>query len=156
LPLATVRHHRTKNICRSSLTIPGIPSLWTGLSASILRQGTYSTARFGLHNFFSTQLLKRTGEQKLSVWSNIACAGLAGGIAGLIGNPAEVVLVRVCADGAKPVGERFAYRNVGEALVRTGREEGLQAFTKGITANITRSVLMSEYYLWKDLGRGDG
>ncbi|KAJ0139804.1 Uncharacterized protein HZ326_17300, partial [Fusarium oxysporum f. sp. albedinis] len=29
----------------------GIPSLWNGLSASILRQGTYSTARFGFHTY---------------------------------------------------------------------------------------------------------
>lgn len=75
--------------------------------------------------------------------SNIACAGASGGLAGVIGNPAEVVLVRMCADGAKPVGQRFMYSNVFEAFVRTAREEGLQAFRKGITANIARSLLMS-------------
>lgn len=75
--------------------------------------------------------------------SNIACAGASGGLAGIIGNPAEVVLVRMCADGAKPVGQRFLYSNVLEAFARTAKEEGLSAFSKGITANIARSVLMS-------------
>jgi dicarboxylate transporter 10 len=79
--------------------------------------------------------------------SNIVCAGASGGLAGIIGNPAEVVLVRMCADGAKPVGQRFMYSNVFEAFIRTAREEGIQAFGKGITANIARSVLMSEYSL---------
>lgn len=130
---------------KTTLTHPGIPSLWAGLSASILRQGSYSTARFGLHNLFSQHLLRHTGEQKLSLLSNIGCAALAGGLAGVIGNPAEVVLVRMCADGAKAPLERFAYANVAEALVRTARDEGLGAFGKGLTANITRSVLMSEW-----------
>lgn len=124
----------------------GIPSLWTGLSASIIRQGSYSTARFGGHTILTEKLLAYTGEKKLSVMSNIACAGASGGMAGIIGNPAEVVLVRMCADGAKPVGQRFLYSNVFEAFIRTAREEGIQAFGKGITANIARSVLMSMFH----------
>ncbi|KAH7320616.1 mitochondrial carrier domain-containing protein [Stachybotrys elegans] len=143
----------------------GIPSLWAGLSASVLRQSTYSSARFGLHTVLAQQLLHYTGDQKLSMASNIACAGLAGGIAGVIGNPAEVVLVRMCADGAKAPAQRFVYSNVFEALVRTGRDEGLQAFSKGLTANIVRSILMNvsqiatyattKQYLMGSLALGD-
>ncbi|KPM35509.1 hypothetical protein AK830_g11070 [Neonectria ditissima] len=121
----------------------GIPSLWTGLSASILRQGTYSTARFGIHSFLSEKVLTFTGESKLPISWNIACAGVAGGIAGLIGNPAEVILVRMCADGAKPQSQRFNYWNPVEALYRVASEEGLQTLGKGVTANIARSVLMN-------------
>ncbi|EFY86024.1 mitochondrial dicarboxylate carrier, putative [Metarhizium acridum CQMa 102] len=73
----------------------GIPSLWGGLSASILRQGTYSTARFGLHNYLSSRLLHTSGRDRLPASWNIACAGVSGGIAGLIGNPTEIVLVHV-------------------------------------------------------------
>lgn len=50
----------------------------------------------------------------------------------------------MCADGAKNIGERFAYSNAIEGLYRIGREEGLGAFTRGISANVVRSVLMSE------------
>lgn len=74
---------------------------------------------------------------------NIACAGVAGGIAGIVGNPAEVVLVRMCADGAKVPAERFRYSNAVEGLVRVSKEEGLSTFGKGISANMARSVLMS-------------
>ncbi|KAF6825161.1 putative mitochondrial dicarboxylate transporter [Colletotrichum plurivorum] len=121
----------------------GFFSLWSGLSASILRQTTYSTARFGLYNYFGEQAKKYTGTQKLSTGLTIACAGLAGGMAGLVGNPAEVVLVRMCADGAKSVGERFAYSNALEGLYRIGREEGISTFGRGISANVVRSVLMN-------------
>ena len=71
----------------------GIPSLWNGLSASILRQATYSTARFGLYNAFAEQWKRRSEGGKLSTSATIACAGLAGGLAGVIGNPAEVIMI---------------------------------------------------------------
>ncbi|KAH7141435.1 mitochondrial dicarboxylate transporter [Dactylonectria estremocensis] len=121
----------------------GITSLWTGLSASILRQGSYSTARFGIHTALSERVLKHTGQSKISLPWNIACAGVAGGIAGVIGNPAEVALVRMCADGAKPQAQRFGYANAVHAMVRVAQDEGVRAFGKGITANIARSVLMN-------------
>ncbi|KAL5601727.1 hypothetical protein FOBRF1_009260 [Fusarium oxysporum] len=120
----------------------GIPSLWNGLSASILRQGTYSTARFGFHTSFSDRLRGYTGK-KLSVAQNIACAGVAGGVAGLVGNPAEVVLVRMCADGAKAPAQQFGYAHAFDALARVHSEEGMGAFWKGIAPNIARSALMN-------------
>lgn len=119
----------------------GVPSLWSGLSASILRQSTYSTARFGIYNALSRRF--HSGA-KPSTASTIACAGVAGGLAGMIGNPAEIVLVRMCADGAKPPSERFRYPNPIIALYRIGRDEGLKVFGRGMSANIVRSVLMSK------------
>jgi len=84
------------------------------------------------------------GGSKPSAASTIACAGVAGGLAGMIGNPTEVVLVRMCADGAKPQAEQFGYPNPIVALYRIGRDEGLKVFGRGMSANIVRSVLMSK------------
>ena len=64
-------------------------SLWSGLSASVLRQTTYSTARFALYDILARQMQSRTGE-KLTTGSTIMCAGIAGGLAGMVGNPTEV------------------------------------------------------------------
>jgi solute carrier family 25 (mitochondrial dicarboxylate transporter), member 10 len=69
----------------------GVVSLWSGVSASILRQATYSTARFGLYNVLAKQAAQKwNGGNKLSTAMTIACAGVAGGMAGMIGNPVEV------------------------------------------------------------------
>lgn len=122
----------------------GILSLWSGLSASILRQSTYSTTRFALQHHFSEQIQRRNPSSKPSALTTMATAGLAGGIAGLIGNPAEVVLVRMCADGAKAPKERFGYSNALTGLIRIGREDGLSAYFRGLGPNVVRSVLMSE------------
>jgi dicarboxylate transporter 10 len=68
---------------------------------------------------------------------------VAGGIAGLLGNPTEVVLVRMCSDGAKEPSKRFDYGNALRGLMRIAKEEGLGAFSKGLAPNVARSVLMS-------------
>lgn len=50
----------------------------------------------------------------------------------------------MCADGAKDPGQRFAYANAIQGIIRVAREEGPRAFFKGLGPNIVRSVLMSE------------
>ena len=121
----------------------GFFSLWSGISASILRQCSYTTVRFGVYNYMAQQARERTGTDKLSSATEIVLAGAAGGLAGMIGNPTEVALVRMCADGAKPSGQQFGYKNCFDAIIRIGREEGLQTFARGLTPNIIRSVIMN-------------
>jgi dicarboxylate transporter 10 len=69
---------------------PGILSLWTGISASILRQSTYSTARFAIYNYLARKMQVHYDRKKLSMQQTIVCAGVAGGLAGVLGNPTEV------------------------------------------------------------------
>lgn len=138
----------------------GIPSLWDGLSASILRQSTYSTARFGLFTIL-TQHLKQAQSQSqsqnqaspLPLSTTIFCAAVAGGLAGVVGNPAEVVLVRMCADGARPPSERYNYPDAARGLLRIAATEGgpqggvgrglRTLFGRGLGATVVRSVLMN-------------
>ncbi|KAK4217439.1 mitochondrial dicarboxylate transporter [Rhypophila decipiens] len=119
----------------------GVPSLWSGLSASVLRQSTYSTARFGLYNVLTRQIT--TPGNKPSTSATITCAGIAGALAGMVGNPTEVVLVRMCADGAKPAPERFRYPNAAAGLYQIWKQEGISVFGRGLSANVVRSVLMN-------------
>lgn len=66
----------------------------------------------------------------------------------MVGNPTEIVLVRMCADGAKPLAERFRYANPLVGLYRIGRDEGIRVFGRGMSANVARSVLMSMCCPW--------
>lgn len=116
----------------------GIPSLWAGLSASVLRQATYSTARFGLFTVLSQRL------DAQNPWATVGAAAVAGAAAGVIGNPAEVVLVRMCADGARPAAERHHYPDAVRGLLRIARYEGVGLlFRRGLGATVVRSVLMN-------------
>ncbi|KIX93030.1 uncharacterized protein Z520_11303 [Fonsecaea multimorphosa CBS 102226] len=127
------------------IQVAGISSLWWGISASMLRQSTYSTARFGLYNYFAGIVRERTGQTRLPSSWEVVCAGTAGGLAGLIGNPTEVALVRMCADGARSPSQRFGYNHAVAAIIRIGREEGVRTFSRGLGPNVVRSVIMSKY-----------
>jgi len=67
----------------------------------------------------------------------------AGGAGALMGNPSEVALVRMSADGKAPIHERRNYKNVADALVRVVREEGPRALMRGLDSNIARCVLLN-------------
>lgn len=56
----------------------------------------------------------------------------------------------MCADGVKPVSEKYLYSNAVSGMIRIGKDEGIQTFYKGLWPNVVRSVLMSEWY--KDFG----
>jgi dicarboxylate transporter 10 len=64
---------------RASIRHGGITGLWTGLSASLLRQCTYGAARFGIYAWLKE---KNPG---VPLWVNGAAAGL---VAGVVGAPA--------------------------------------------------------------------
>jgi dicarboxylate transporter 10 len=139
--------HQPKNIIHTLFQFAsrdGILSLWTGLTGSWLRQCSYSTARFGLYNYFAKEVKQRTATSKLTAGWEILCSGVAGGAAGLIGNPTEVVLVRMCADGAKLPAERYNYGNSIRALFKIAKDEGMATFSRGLTPNIIRSIIMSK------------
>ena len=80
-----------QTITRSAHT-SGIISLWDGASASILRQMTYSTTRFAMYEVMqaSWKTVVQPEGGKLGAGSLCVCAGVAGGLGGLVGNPVEV------------------------------------------------------------------
>ncbi|ORY30231.1 dicarboxylic acid transporter [Naematelia encephala] len=126
---------------RNTVRGGGVIRLWDGLSGSLLRQATYSMARFGVYNYLKDRD-RRAGRPKsrMRLVGNGAVAGL---IAGLIGSPAELVMVRMSADGVKPPEKRFRYKNALDGLIRIAREEGLSSTFRGWGAASLRSVIMN-------------
>src|SRR4051812_28056550 len=86
--------------------------LYTGLSAGLLRQAVYTTARLGFFDTFMNQLSVQAAERNKKVgFAERASAGLtAGGLAAMLGNPADLALIRMQSDGLKPVAQRAKYK----------------------------------------------
>jgi len=76
-------------------------------------------------------------------WKLAAAGSMAGGIAGLVGNPGEIVMVRLQGDFAKPPEKRFGYKNCFDALFRMVREEGASSLARGVGPNVFRAILMN-------------
>ncbi|KAK6602064.1 mitochondrial dicarboxylate carrier [Botrytis cinerea] len=107
--------------------------LYTGLSAGLLRQAVYTTARLGFFDSFMTTLSARSKENNTTIgFKERAAAGLtAGGLAAMIGNPADLALIRMQSDGLKPVAERKNYKSVIDALTSITKSEGITALWAG-------------------------
>lgn len=63
----------------------GITALYNGISASLLRQLTYSTTRFGIY-----EMGKQTFGSDLDFLGKVLLAGAAGACGGIVGTPADV------------------------------------------------------------------
>lgn len=82
----------------------GVTSLYNGISASLLRQLTYSSARFGIYESLKQSLQSR-GIHVNFPWM-VAIAGFAGAAGGVIGTPADLVNVRMQNDSKLPPEKR--------------------------------------------------
>jgi dicarboxylate transporter 10 len=119
----------------------GIPGLYKGLSASLLRQITYSTTRFGVYeelkHYFTTP------STTPGFFTLMGMASISGVLGGFAGNPADVLNVRMQHDAALPVEKRRNYKNAVDGLIRMTKEEGFKSLFRGVWPNSMRAVLMT-------------
>jgi len=119
--------------------------LYTGLSAGLLRQAVYTTARIGFFDTLMGKLGARAKARGQSVgFSERATAGLtAGGLAAMIGNPADLALIRMQSDGLKSVAERKNYKSVIDALSSIAKSEGVGALWAGAAPTVVRAMALN-------------
>ncbi len=119
--------------------------LYTGLSAGLLRQAVYTTARLGFFDTFMGNLTARAKakDQKIG-FKERATAGLAaGGLAAMIGNPADLALIRMQSDGLKPLDQRKNYKSVIDALSSISKSEGIGALWSGAAPTVVRAMALN-------------
>ena len=119
--------------------------LYTGLSAGLLRQAVYTTARLGFFDTFQNLLQARAEKNETKVtFAERGAAGLtAGGLAAMIGNPADLALIRMQSDGLKPKDQRANYRSVFDALTRIAKGEGVTALWSGAYPTVIRAMALN-------------
>ena len=119
--------------------------LYTGLSAGLLRQAVYTTARLGFFDTFMNMAKTRAeGLERKPGFAERAAAGLsAGGLAAMVGNPADLALIRMQSDGLKPAAERAHYRSVIDALTRIAKAEGVTALWAGCLPTVARAMALN-------------
>ncbi|KAJ5923277.1 Mitochondrial dicarboxylate carrier protein [Penicillium verhagenii] len=132
-------------ITRDIIAAGKVADLYTGLSAGLLRQAVYTTARLGLFDTFIKSLNANAESANRKVtFAERAAAGLtAGGVAAMIGNPADLALVRMQSDGLKPVAARANYRSVFDALARISSTEGVAALWAGACPTVIRAMALN-------------
>ncbi|XP_050305377.1 mitochondrial 2-oxoglutarate/malate carrier protein [Anthonomus grandis grandis] len=128
-------------VVRSIIKNEGIRTIYTGLSAGLLRQATYTTTRLGIYTWLFESFSK---EGVPPNFLTKAALGMLSGMCGaFIGTPAEVALIRMTADGRLPLAERRNYKNVFNALLRIYREEGLLTLWRGAVPTMGRAMVVN-------------
>lgn len=119
--------------------------LYTGLSAGLLRQAVYTTARIGFFDTFMNTLKASAKEKGNTIgFKERALAGLsAGGLAAMIGNPADLALIRMQSDGLKPLAERKNYKSVIDALTSIAKQEGVARLWAGSSPTVVRAMALN-------------
>lgn len=121
----------------------GLSSIYSGLSASLLRQAVYATARFGFHRTFSNYFKKRNNNKPIPFYQKVLSGMASGSIGVLLCTPIDVSLVRMQADSMVNVESRKEYGNVFKALLRIAREEGVSKLYSGLMPSLLRGMAVN-------------
>lgn len=117
----------------------GILALYSGLSAGITRQVVYTGARLGLYDTF-TDMAKTPGEKSLGFVKTCGCALAAGGLAAILGNPADLSLIRMQTNAMLPAAEQVHYKHAGDAMASIAKSEGISGLFKGALPTSVRAM----------------
>lgn len=133
------------SVTREIIAAGKITDLYTGISAGLLRQAVYTTARIGFFDTFMNTLTARAKEKGQGIgFKERAAAGLsAGGLAAMIGNPADLALIRMQSDGLKPLAERKNYSSVFSALRSIAAAEGVASLWAGAAPTVVRAMALN-------------
>eukprot|EP00555_Chaetoceros_dichaeta_P003137 CAMPEP_0198248430 /NCGR_PEP_ID=MMETSP1447-20131203/188_1 /TAXON_ID=420782 /ORGANISM="Chaetoceros dichaeta, Strain CCMP1751" /LENGTH=251 /DNA_ID=CAMNT_0043932813 /DNA_START=301 /DNA_END=1056 /DNA_ORIENTATION=- len=121
----------------------GWMSVYDGLSAGVLRQVFYASARFGLFEMGRDKLHEIRGKTDFA--SRVGVGAISGGIAAFISCPMEVCVVRMSNDVNLPKDERRNYKGVSDAFGRIIKEEGVPAFWRGCTPFVQRAMMVGVF-----------
>ncbi|KAI1344063.1 putative dicarboxylate carrier protein [Xylariaceae sp. FL0016] len=119
----------------------GITGLYNGLTASLLRQMTYSTVRFGVYEDLKRRATPEGTKPSLPLL--IGLSSFSGFLGGISGNAADVTNVRMQQDAALPANQRRHYKHGLDGMFRMLREEGPRSWFRGVWPNSARAALMN-------------
>uniref|UniRef100_A0A914KIS3 Mitochondrial dicarboxylate carrier n=1 Tax=Meloidogyne incognita TaxID=6306 RepID=A0A914KIS3_MELIC len=125
--------------CKKIYKSDGLLGFYNGLSASLLRQLTYTTTRFAVYETVKMQY----SEGNLSFIQKMALAGVAGAVGGVAGSPADLINVRMQNDIKLPANQRRNYKNAIDGIIRMSKEEGVAKLFNGCTMATGRAILMT-------------
>lgn len=138
------QQHGKISIVRSTIGIiqkQGILALYNGLTASLLRQLTYSTMRFGAYEM-GKQTFERPGHS-LPFYQKLLLAGVSGAAGGVLGTPGDVINVRMQNDIKLAPELRRNYKHALDGVVRVIQQEGVRHLFSGCSTATVRAALMT-------------
>eukprot|EP00096_Caligus_rogercresseyi_P013024 TRINITY_DN5686_c0_g2_i1.p1 TRINITY_DN5686_c0_g2~~TRINITY_DN5686_c0_g2_i1.p1 ORF type:complete len:291 (-),score=66.35 TRINITY_DN5686_c0_g2_i1:916-1788(-) len=142
--LQTASSGGESSILRSTANIvktQGLLAMYNGLSASLVRQLTYSTTRFAIYETAKNKV--SPNNEKISFLKRASMSAVAGACGGFIGTPGDMVNVRMQNDVKLPLEQRRNYKHAIDGLVRVAREEGFRKLFNGADWASARAICVT-------------
>ncbi|XP_062305547.1 mitochondrial dicarboxylate carrier isoform X1 [Osmerus eperlanus] len=120
----------------------GLLALYSGLSASLCRQMTYSLSRFAIYETVR-DMMGSWNKGPMPFYQKVLLGAFGGFTGGFIGTPADMVNVRMQNDVKLPKELRRNYAHALDGLFRVWKEEGMRKLFSGATMASTRGALVT-------------
>ena len=135
------------SVGRQILLAEGPAALFSGVSATVLRQTLYSTTRMVLYDILKNKWSSSTSTTgaapAIPLYKKITAGLIAGAVGAAFGNPADVAMVRMQADGRLPPADRRNYKGVSDALGQMVRREGVGSLWRGSALTVNRAMIVT-------------
>ncbi|KMS98767.1 hypothetical protein BVRB_3g068440 [Beta vulgaris subsp. vulgaris] len=130
-------------VTKNMIANEGVGALYKGLSAGLLRQATYTTARLGSFRILTSKAIAANDGKPLPLYQKALCGLTAGAIGASVGSPADLALIRMQADATLPLAQRRHYKNAFHALSRIVSDEGVLSLWKGAGPTVVRAMALN-------------
>ncbi|KAL9240192.1 hypothetical protein vseg_014439 [Gypsophila vaccaria] len=130
-------------VTKNMLAAEGVGAFYKGLSAGLLRQATYTTARLGSFKILTAKAVAANDGKPLPLYQKALCGLTAGAIGASVGSPADLALIRMQADATLPAAQRRHYKNAFHALSKIVSDEGVLALWKGAGPTVVRAMALN-------------
>lgn len=128
-------------IAREIIKEKGFGHLYHGLGSALIRQITYTTTRMGIYKTLFNDFKAKHGDVTLFYKSIFGLT--AGFIGSIVGNPADLILIRMQADSTLPAEQRRHYTGFFNAFFRIIKEEGVLALWRGSAPTVVRAMVLN-------------
>ena len=142
-------------VAKEIIAEEGFVHLYKGIDAALTRQATYTTTRMGVFKTL-TDRHSQNNEGPIPFVLRSVYSLLAGGVGAMVGNPADLSLIRMQADSTLPEEQKRNYKGIGNAISRIVKEEGFTALWRGATPTVVRAMalnfgMLGTYDQFKDM-----
>lgn len=129
---------------RKIISNEGFSALYTGYSATLLRDIPYTMFEFGLYTQFKKIIRVAMKKETLSSQQEVMLGGLAGGCTGFLTNPLDLAKTRLMTQASLAAGNR--YSGVLDVLVKVAKAEGPAGLFRGAPARVMWLIPFTAVY----------
>lgn len=123
----------------------GIRVFYQGIDSAYFKQITFTCTRLGAYKYLYETGIREHGT--VSFGWKMAYATTAAVLASIVGNPADLAMVRFQSDASLPLDQRRNYRHVFQAFGCIIKKEGVAALWRGTLPLIVRIVAINNTQL---------